>query len=39
MHQRYHETLQLAKSVVKDVNLQVNKCSYGFKTLQFHELI
>ena len=32
------KTLQLEKCVVKDVNFLVNKCSYGYKTLQFYEL-
>ena len=31
MQQRYSGTLQVAKCVVKDVNFNVNKCSYGYK--------
>ena len=38
IQQRSSETLELAKCVVKDVNLHVNKCSYGYKTLQFKVL-
>ena len=38
MQQRYSETLEQAKSVVKDVNFYGKKCSYGCNTLQFHEL-
>ena len=30
MQQRSSETLQQAKCVAKDVNLQVHKCSYWF---------
>ena len=36
MQERSSETLQLAKCIVKDVNFHVNKCSYGYKTIQFH---
>ena len=36
MQERSSETLQLAKCIVKDVNFYVNKCSYGYKTIQFH---
>ena len=35
--QRSSETLQLAKCLVKDVNFHVIECSYGYKTLLFHE--
>ena len=38
MQQRYSETLELAKFVVKDVNFHVNKCCFDYKTLQFHKL-
>ena len=38
MHQWYREKLQLAKSVVKDVNFYVNKYCYGYKAFQIHEL-
>ena len=31
IHQMSSETLQLAKCVVKDVNFDENKCSYGYK--------
>ena len=30
--------MQEAKYVVKDVNFHVNNCSYGYNTLEFHEL-
>ena len=33
--QRSSETLQLAKCKGKDVNFNVYKCSYGYKTLQY----
>ena len=33
MHKKAKYTLQLGKCVVKDVNLHVNNCSYGYKTL------
>ena len=35
MQQRQRKTLQLAKCVVKDVNFQVDKCSNGYKAIQF----
>ena len=39
MQQRYSETLELAKCVVKDVNFHVNKCSYGYKALKMHNKV
>ena len=36
IQQRQGKTLQLGKCVVKDVNFHLNKCSYGYKTIQFH---
>ena len=38
MQQRSSETLQLVKCVVKDVNFNVRKSSYGYKILQLHKL-
>ena len=38
MQQRYSETVEQAKFVVKDANLHVNKCCYVYKALQFHKL-
>ena len=38
MQQRYSETLELVKCVVKNVNFHLNKCCYVYKTLQFHKL-
>ena len=38
MQQRLIETLQQAKSVVKDVNFHVTNCSYRYKTLYYNEL-
>ena len=38
MQQIQSKTLQLAKCVVKDVKLNVNKCSDGYKTLQYLKL-
>ena len=38
IQQRQRKTLQLAKYVSKDVNFHVNKCSYGYKTFQFHQI-
>ena len=38
MQQRYSGTLQVAKCVVKDVYFNVNKCTYGYKTLQLLKL-
>ena len=35
IQQRSSETLQLAKCVVNDVNILVNKRSYGHETFQF----
>ena len=35
MQQRQSKTLQLGKSVVKDVNFQVDKCSNWYKAIQF----
>ena len=31
IQERSSEALQLAKSVVRDVNFHVNKCCYGYK--------
>ena len=38
MQQSKSKTLKLAKCVIEDVKLQVNKCRYGEKILQFNEL-
>ena len=38
IQQKQSKTLQLGKCVVKVVNFHGNKCSYGYKTLQFHDI-
>ena len=38
IQQRQSKTLKLGMCVDKDVNFHGNKCSYGNKAIQFHEI-